>query len=118
VITRAAPEGANLRQSFVDCTGFCDLAALAGAKYTEPNDYPVVNSMGVGGGTLKVLRLPPVHGAITQLAKGLRDGHEGQISAWTTTERLPAEFRPIREDRLVHDDHHRAGQLLHVRQMG
>ena len=28
--------------------GYGDLSAHAGAKYTEPNDYSVVNSMGVG----------------------------------------------------------------------
>ena len=35
-------------KSFVDCTGYADLAAHAGAEYTEPNDYAVVNSMGLG----------------------------------------------------------------------
>ena len=30
---------------FVDCTGYGDLAAYAGAEYTEPNAYPVVNSI-------------------------------------------------------------------------
>ena len=36
-------------KSFVECTGSGDLSAHAGAHYTEPNDYPVANSMGVGG---------------------------------------------------------------------
>ncbi|TFG10439.1 MAG: FAD-dependent oxidoreductase, partial [Promethearchaeota archaeon] len=35
--------------SFVDCTGYGDLCAYAGAKFTEPNDYPVANSIGVAG---------------------------------------------------------------------
>ncbi len=35
--------------SFIDSTGYGDLAAHAGARFTEPNDYPVANSMGVGG---------------------------------------------------------------------
>jgi hypothetical protein len=35
-------------QSFVDCTAYGDLAAQAGAEYTEPNDYAVANSIGVG----------------------------------------------------------------------
>ena len=34
--------------SFVDCTAYGDLAAFAGAEYTEPNDYAVANSIGVG----------------------------------------------------------------------
>ena len=35
-------------KSFVDCTGYADLAGKAGAEYSEPNDYAVVNSMGLG----------------------------------------------------------------------
>ncbi|NLN47020.1 MAG: FAD-dependent oxidoreductase, partial [Clostridiaceae bacterium] len=35
--------------SFVDATGYGDLSAHAGARFTEPNDHPVANSMGVGG---------------------------------------------------------------------
>src|SRR5512136_1867323 len=35
-------------KSFVDCTAYGDLAAYAGAKFTEPNDYPVCNSVGIG----------------------------------------------------------------------
>jgi glycine/D-amino acid oxidase-like deaminating enzyme len=34
-------------KAFVDCTGYGDLAAHAGAKFTEPNDYSVANSIGV-----------------------------------------------------------------------
>ena len=36
-------------KAFVDCTGYGDLSAYAGAAFTEPNDYPVANSIGVGG---------------------------------------------------------------------
>ena len=35
--------------TFIDCTGLGDLCAHAGADYSEPNDYPVANSIGVGG---------------------------------------------------------------------
>ncbi len=35
--------------SLIDATGYGDLAAHAGARFTEPNDHPVANSMGVGG---------------------------------------------------------------------
>ena len=62
--------------SFVDCTGYGDLAAHAGAEYTEPNDYPLCNSMGVANVDIESfcenLRL-------SQYAKGLRSGKEGQI---------------------------------------
>ena len=34
-------------KSFVDCTGYGDMAGHAGAEFTEPNDYAVVNSMGL-----------------------------------------------------------------------
>ena len=36
-------------KAFVDSTGYGDLAAFAGADFVEPNDYAVVNSIGVGG---------------------------------------------------------------------
>ncbi|MHC4169832.1 MAG: FAD-dependent oxidoreductase [Planctomycetota bacterium] len=35
-------------KSFVDCTAYGDLAAFAGADYSEPNDYDVANSFGMG----------------------------------------------------------------------
>ena len=35
-------------RAFIDCTAYGDLAAHAGADFTEPNDYPVVNSIGMG----------------------------------------------------------------------
>ena len=35
--------------AFVDSTGYGHLAAYSGAKYTEPNDYAVANSIGVAG---------------------------------------------------------------------
>ena len=67
--SRAGRE-AILAKSFVDCTAFGDLAAYAGASYTEPNDYPVVNSMSVGG--VNVERFHDYlesQGAVTQLAR-------------------------------------------------
>lgn len=35
-------------EAFVDCTAYGDLAAYAGAKYAEPNDYACCNSVGIG----------------------------------------------------------------------
>jgi len=67
-------------KSFVDCTAYGDLAAYAGADYTEPNDYPVVNSIGVGNVDIdKYYEFMKSHDAVTQLAKGWRSGKDGQI---------------------------------------
>ena len=92
--SRAGRE-AILAKSFVDCTGFGDLAAFAGARYTEPNDYAVVNSMGVGG--VNVERFHDYlesQGAVTQLARGRRSGKDGQIvRVQSNSKGLPKEFQ-------------------------
>jgi len=65
---------------FVDCTAYGDLAAYAGADYTEPNDYPVVNSIGVANVSIdKYYDFMKSHDAVTQLAEGIRSGKDGQI---------------------------------------
>jgi hypothetical protein len=91
--SRAGRE-AILAKSFVDCTAYGDLAAFAGAQYTEPNDYPVVNSMGVGGVNVERFHdYMQSQGAVTQLARGWRSGKEGQIvRVQTRSKGLPAEF--------------------------
>ncbi len=67
-------------KSFVDCTAYGDLAAYAGADYTEPNDYPVVNSIGVANVSIdKYHDFMKSHDAVTQLAEGWRSGKDGQI---------------------------------------
>jgi hypothetical protein len=67
-------------KSFVDCTAYGDLAAYAGADYTEPNDYAVCNSIGVANVSIdKYYEFLKSHDAITQQAKGLRSGKEDQI---------------------------------------
>ena len=67
-------------KSFVDCTAYGDLAAYAGAQYTEPNDYPVVNSIGVANVSMEKLHdFLEKHDAISQQAEGIRSGKEGQI---------------------------------------
>ncbi|MHB8897177.1 MAG: FAD-dependent oxidoreductase [Thermoguttaceae bacterium] len=92
--SRAGRE-AFLAKCFVDCTAFGDLAAFAGAQYTEPNDYPVVNSMGVGG--VNVERFHDYlqsQGAVTQLALGRRSGKDGQIvRVQSNSKGLPEEFQ-------------------------
>ncbi len=65
---------------FVDCTAYGDLAAYAGADYTEPNDYPVVNSIGVANVSIdKYYDFMKSYDAVTQLAKGIRSGKDRQI---------------------------------------
>ena len=67
-------------KSFVDCTAYGDLAAYAGARYSEPNDYAVANSIGVANVSVeKYCEFLKSHDALTQYAQGLRDGKDGQI---------------------------------------
>jgi len=67
-------------KSFVDCTAYGDLAAFAGAKYTEPNDYEVCNSIGVANVDVEKLHdYLKEHDALVQRAEGMRSGQDGQI---------------------------------------
>ncbi|HSW02297.1 MAG TPA: FAD-dependent oxidoreductase [Sedimentisphaerales bacterium] len=67
-------------KSFVDCTAYGDLAAFAGAKFTEPNDYAVCNSVGIGNVDIdkyyEFFRSNKLSG---QLARGIRSGRADQI---------------------------------------
>jgi len=66
--------------SFVDCTAYGDLAARAGAKFTEPNDYAVCNSIGLANVSVeKYHDFLKSHEALTEYSEGLRDGKPGQI---------------------------------------
>lgn len=67
-------------KSFVDCSGYADLAAFSGAEYTEPNDYSVVNSMGLGNVDIeKYYKFLADRDAVNQLAYGIRSGEPGKI---------------------------------------
>lgn len=67
-------------RSFVDCTAYGDLAAYAGAAYTEPNDYEVCNSIGMGNVDIDRLhKFLDSRDAVTQLSRGMRGGKEGQV---------------------------------------
>lgn len=67
-------------KSFVDCTGYADLAGKAGAEFTEPNDHSVANSMGLGNVDIeKYYDHLKSQNAIGQLAYGVRSGKPGQI---------------------------------------
>lgn len=67
-------------KSFVDCTGYGDLSAFAGAQYSEPNDYAVVNSMGLGNVDIeRYYDFIASKGEVDQLAYGVRSGRPGKI---------------------------------------
>jgi len=82
-------------KSFVDCTAYGDLAAYAGAKYTEPNDYAVCNSIGIANVSMeKYYEFLKSHDAIFQQAEGWRSGKDGQIVRLQgRTVNLPDGFR-------------------------
>jgi hypothetical protein len=67
-------------KAFVDTTGYADLCARAGARYTEPNDYPVVNSISLANVSLeKYYEFLKSHEALSSYAEGVRDGTPGRI---------------------------------------
>jgi len=80
--------------SFIDCTGYADLCGFAGAKYSEPNDYPVANSIGVGGVSLEEYhRFMESHGALKESARGPRSGERDKIvRVGGNTDKLPVDF--------------------------
>jgi len=64
-------------KSFVDCTAYGDLAAFAGADYTEPNDYDVANSFGMGNVDIdKIFKYLDDHDGILEYAEGRRSGQD------------------------------------------
>jgi hypothetical protein len=65
---------------FIDSTGYGDICARAGARYAEPNDYSVVNSMGVGGIDIdKYYAFLKDNGVLFEYARGPRSGRTNQI---------------------------------------
>ncbi|MDR1116944.1 MAG: FAD-dependent oxidoreductase [Oscillospiraceae bacterium] len=71
---------AVLGKIFIDSTGYGDMCARAGAKFTEPNDQFVANSMGVGGIDIdKYCEFFKDKGALFEYARGPRSGKKDQI---------------------------------------
>ena len=66
-------------KAFVDSTGYGDLSAYAGAEYTEPNDYPVANSIGVGGVDVDRYNDYCKNDASAQVAYGTRGGEPDRL---------------------------------------
>jgi hypothetical protein len=85
---------AFMAKAFVDSTGYGDLAGHAGARFTEPNDYAVCNSIGMANVSLEKLhRFLQSHEALEQYCEGRRSGREGQIVRLQgRTVNLPPEF--------------------------
>ena len=109
MVTGAAIEGARVRgaivesrsgrevlcaAAFVDCTGYGDLAARAGARCAEPNDYPVANSIGLAGVSVeKYHEFLAGHDAVAHYCEGRRSGVDGRIVRLDAhLARLPADF--------------------------
>jgi hypothetical protein len=82
-------------KSFVDATGYGDLSAFAGAEFTEPNDHPVANSIGLGGVSIdKYYDFLKKQEAVYELARGAYDGKADQIVRLSGDERkYPQEMR-------------------------
>ena len=69
-----------LTKMVIDSTGYGDVCARAGADYTEPNDYAVANSMGIGGIDIdKYYQFLKKNDALKEYALGPRSGRDGQI---------------------------------------
>lgn len=82
-------------KAFIDSTGYGDLAAFAGAKFSEPNDYAVANSMGLGNVNIeKYFVFLNSRDSVHQLAYGMRSGKDGQIIriGSESTNGFPEEF--------------------------
>ncbi len=80
IIESRSGREAIFAKSFVDCTGYGDLAAYARAGYTEPNDYDVCNSVGMGN--VDIARLYDYlksRDDIYQLCYGTRGGEDNKI---------------------------------------
>jgi len=80
---------------FVDATAFGDLSAWAGAACSEPNDYPVVNSIGLANVSMeKYHAWLAEHNAVKQCAEGIRSDEPGKIVRLDAHRgRLPKGFR-------------------------
>jgi len=67
-------------KTFIDCTAYGDLSAFAGADFSEPNDYPVCNSIGLANVDIdNYYKFLKSYNAVGQLARGLRSGDKDQI---------------------------------------
>jgi glycine/D-amino acid oxidase-like deaminating enzyme len=62
-------------KSYVDCTGYGDLCAQAGAEYKVPNDYKSCNSFGFANAPIDDYHaFLETHNAVGQVCRGIRSG--------------------------------------------
>ena len=81
-------------KAYVDCTGYGDLCAEAGAEFTEPNDHMAAAPVGIAGVDIdKFVEFFKSRGALSDLAIGHRDDGEDMIVRANGREScLPKEF--------------------------
>ena len=113
VVTASSHAGgeAIYAETFVDCTGYGDLCCFAGAEYTEPNDHPVANSIGVGGVSVEKYRdFWRKYDALTEYAEGPRGGNgKKAVRISGDARKLPEEMR-----RAIHEiDMHTVTTTVH-----
>jgi hypothetical protein len=71
---------AIMANSFIDCTGYGDLCAFAGAEFTVPNDYDSCNSFGLANASIDdYYAFLKSHDALGQICRGPRSGEEGKF---------------------------------------
>jgi hypothetical protein len=101
-------------KSFIDCTGYGDLCAYAGADYSEPNDYGVANSIGIANVSVeKYHDFLKSHDALGDYSEGIRDGQDRQIVRLSgSATKISSKFaEAVREAHMamvtttVHDDY-------------
>ena len=100
--------------SFIDATGYGDLAAHAGAQFTDPNDYSVANSIGVGGVDIDtyISWLRERDGIADYAETVLPDGSRQVVRVSAKKRVMPAEFVALLDKlgmvmvtTVVHKDH-------------
>jgi hypothetical protein len=80
IIENRGGRQAVMAKSFVDASGHGDLCAYAGAKFSEPKDYPSAHSIGIGGVDIdKYYDFIASHNAVRELAYGYRSGEADKI---------------------------------------
>ena len=80
---------------FIDATGYGDLCAAAGAKYTEPNDKWISGPIGVAGVDMdKYAEYVAACGARADVARGLRDDDpNGIVRVCAHVDKMPEDFK-------------------------
>ncbi|TWT84412.1 3-ketosteroid-delta-1-dehydrogenase [Planctomycetes bacterium CA13] len=71
---------AVMAKSFIDCTGYGDLSARAGAPFSEPNDYASCNSFGMANADIgDYYRFLKSHGSAGQICRDTRTDEEDRF---------------------------------------